>query len=34
MENTSTEPMPGHYGTSIFFLQILGVKDGLSSIYT
>jgi len=33
MENTSTESISGHYVTSIF-LQILGVKDNLSSGYT
>ena len=33
IEDTSTEAMPGHYVTNIF-LQIVGVKDNLSSGYT
>ena len=32
MENTSTEPMHAHYGTSIFSANTrLGVKDSLST---
>ena len=30
MENMTTEPTPGHYGTSTFFFKyVLGVKDSL-----
>ena len=36
MENTSKEPMPGHYGLMerVYFLQILKVKYNLFSVYT